>query len=811
MSRRNQKPGNKKSAAAPDPQAQRHTIERLIESGKVKEAHKEAKLYFHQDASPENRHLVERTSVLRMRSLLQGRMLSTAQEVATSLLEFGVKDPNLLREFVLLLPRVGLADRALALQEQSGAPELRDRLLLVLADRAVLHPDRAGDSLPEHRVAAGPVRLALAALDAGDTARALAALQPIPRNSPMADWRYFVRGLVAFRQRELEQAKANWERLHPDRAAKKIARALLPEVDAKAAATPPEALAALEPHVFGEPVLERLAEVRAALDRGDWARALQLIIPLRLTLVRIDRRFAQRLTEVVLLPLSAEIKNRPPREADRLIAEFKTALEPLPWDPNWHRLEALLWEGPRGEPDKAVQSWRNYLRDLEKGVTGLPGESRQVQALVWRRIGEISADLVNESEAPAPPFAPQRPEREVNALRDRATEALQQSLRLDPNRIETHQRLIENFESWDQPERLVAALEELLRVFPGDVDALKQLIRQRQLRDEPEFVLGYVERLRKLKPLDPDLDREEMWGQLVLARHRALSGRWDEGRAAFTRVETALPGSISPHLLLARRAAFEFKAGNDAQAEELVERARPLPNEPTVLWLSLAIESVRYELPPALRERFQREFQSALARKANSETAGALAVLIGGYFIGQIDYPGRDGHAQDVLRYLKRTTRLKYREPDLRQVCALLAHAGPEDDKLLAALVKRGLKLFPNSPFFIRMDAERGLMGGPMAFNSPRTREKLQRALALAQASQDPQDAALVPGLQALLARLQDLSETMRTLPLPFGLPGAGNLNDMFGALMDQFDPDFDFDDDEPDVPPRQPPRRKKR
>src|SRR5215207_2898096 len=137
---RHQKPAHDKEAAtAPD--AHRSTVERLIESGKVKEAFKEANLYYHQNANAENHHLVERTYLARIRTLIQGQMTSAGQEVAQSALEFGIKDPSLMRELILLIPQVGLADRALKLQEQFGAPEVRAELMLQLADRAVLHPE----------------------------------------------------------------------------------------------------------------------------------------------------------------------------------------------------------------------------------------------------------------------------------------------------------------------------------------------------------------------------------------------------------------------------------------------------------------------------------------------------------------------------------------------------------------------------------------------------------------------------------------------------------------------------------------------
>ncbi|HEY1190040.1 MAG TPA: hypothetical protein VGE74_20485, partial [Gemmata sp.] len=662
---RHPKPAPDKTTAA-GPGAQRSAVEQLIDAGKVKEAFKEAKLYYFRDASAENRRLVERTYVLRVQALVRGGMTAAGREVALSALEFGVQDPGLLRELVLLLPQVELADRALALQEQVGAPEVRTELLLKLADRAVLHPESTSGVPPELLAAAEPVRQALAAIDAGTSARALELLQPIPRSSPMADWRYFVRGLVAFRQGDREQATANWGRLDPQRAAQKIAGGVL--ASAEPGGAPGKHLKALEARVFGDPILERLADLRAALDRADWNRVLHLVGPLRQSLGRIDRRHAQRLTDVLLLPLSAEAMKRPFRDAQRLIGSFKAALEPLPWDPKWHRFEAILWGGPQGDPDEAIRYWHLYLRDLEQGAAGLPGELRQVQALVWLRIGELTGDLAEEIASDGFPFAAREPGKEVQQLRDRATDALEQSLRLDPKRKPTHQALIDNYVEWGRPERVVGALEQLLEAFPDDADALKRLIREHQLRDEPEHVLRCVARLRALKPLDPRLDPDEAWGRLARARHLALKGHWDEGRAEFARVEAGSNGAAPPYRLLARRAAFEFKAGETARAEELVERARSLVAEPAVLWLALAIEAVRYGLPRARVQRFDRELKTAAGRKVTSETAGALAELMAGYFVGAVDYPGRAGHVNEVLRYLKRSTRLKYREPDLRHV-----------------------------------------------------------------------------------------------------------------------------------------------
>ena len=70
------------------------------------------------------------------------------------------------------------------------------------------------------------VRAALDAL----TTRARS-LQPWPfwatsRNSPFAEWKFFVRGLAAYYRHDDEAMRANWDRLAPDRFAARLAAPL---------------------------------------------------------------------------------------------------------------------------------------------------------------------------------------------------------------------------------------------------------------------------------------------------------------------------------------------------------------------------------------------------------------------------------------------------------------------------------------------------------------------------------------------------------------------------------------------------------
>ncbi|HEV3021688.1 MAG TPA: hypothetical protein VGX76_04455, partial [Pirellulales bacterium] len=204
----------------------RQVIERLIEKQRIKEAFKQAKVCFRQDGSADNRRLLERIYLLRVQELVRGGLLSAAEEVARNFLEFGVTDASLLPDLVLLLPTLGMASQAVSLSGRLDTPEAQSGLTAKLADRAVIRPDQAPPSNPAVREGAQRIRSALAAVDEGNEVLAGELLKDIPRNSPWADWRYFARGLAALRRDETQQAFDTWDRLAPERSARRIAEQL---------------------------------------------------------------------------------------------------------------------------------------------------------------------------------------------------------------------------------------------------------------------------------------------------------------------------------------------------------------------------------------------------------------------------------------------------------------------------------------------------------------------------------------------------------------------------------------------------------
>lgn len=802
----------------------RQEVERLIEKGRLKDAVKQAKLCWRAEATPENHRLLERAYLLRADQLRRGAMPTAAQEVAGHLLEFGVTDPTLLREAVQLLLLLGMNREAQALNGQIDSPEVRERFAHQEADLAVVDPERGGSASAEIREGGQVIRMAIEAVQKGDEAKGLAALREISRGSPFADWKLFVRGLAAHARREESEVRANWDRLVPDRAAARIARTLQALAGSSSGGVDGGAKVAvktdaLERRVLGTAVLEPLEQLRKLVASGRLNDAISRMSALRQPLAKIDPALAVRLTSVLYDPVVKAARELGYREAMTLAMEFTRAAERLPIDPHWNRLWALLWEGPQGSPDEAEGYWRKYLGDL-KNLPILRAEERALaQALVLNYLGERHAREIDDS-----PDSFQELDRgrsgknKVDEDLTRATKLFEESLALAPEHRPTYRCLMEAYDVSRKPDHAAAVARRLLVKFPDDLDALMFLASRHFDRDEPDQALEYARRARAIKPLDENAAELEWSIHIMRARHLALKERWEDARAEFAEAERQKPQSRQLLHVRARRAILELKASQAETAQDLIHQAQKDLPDPAPLWLALLIESIRYNLPRHERDRFEAHWIIALAGKVRGETAGAMADLMTAFVESKIDYPGRADHIKRIVGYLGRTNRTKYAHDDLEDVCFLLSLL-PDQALCLEKMVKRGIKLFPDSPLFLTRAGALEFTKMKVGKGNPRTAiAHLKKARQIAEASNTPENARLLPKIREILSMLEDMSPGMPGFPFPgfgggpFSGSGSRGLEDFFeflGEMIggDPFDEDDDdFIDDEPG--PRPPPRK---
>lgn len=94
-------------------------------------------------------------------------------------------------------------------------------------DRAVIDDESLLALSPDLAAQARVIRTALAVICAGESQQALEPLTTIPRNSPFAAWRLFLRGLVAWQNEDIDTAQQSWSRLDSERRPGRIATTMM--------------------------------------------------------------------------------------------------------------------------------------------------------------------------------------------------------------------------------------------------------------------------------------------------------------------------------------------------------------------------------------------------------------------------------------------------------------------------------------------------------------------------------------------------------------------------------------------------------
>jgi len=793
---------------------------RLLDKGDFKQALKEAKVSYRQQPGPETRQILERAYLARGRQLHRAGLRMESRAVAEGLLELGVTDASVEQALPELLIAVGLFDRVAT--AGGGGPSLAEdeALSAVAADCAVLRPEGAPASLPAIRQGAALVRRALAALEAGDDAQATAALKDIPRGSPFADWKYLVRGLAAYYREDAAGMAANWERLVPGRFAARIATPLQAlagsarvVADGRGTAG---ALARLGNQVAGGPILDSLQRLQDLVMEGRWREAVNMLRVRGPAFRQMDPALPQQLATVLY---AAMVR----KGAPSALRDLAAVIEPLPIDPHWNRGLALVWEHCEDSEDsedseesedenvgEAERYWRAYLDDLAHLECLLPAERTLAQALVWLRLGRMLA-------GEARPICPEcgvchEPD---EAVQERAAACFRKSLELAPDLLPAYQALANAHKAWEEPDEAAATCRRLLERFPENLDALLFLANHYAKRDEPLAAGDFVFRAQRLKPLDPRIKTLVGDMHLASARHHALAGRWDEGRAELAAAENMAGPPALAHYLAVHRAVLELKAGQPDLAHRLLEEARTGLGEPAPVWLLATIEGTRYNLPETVLVGFEDRWAAARKKGRTSLAAGQMCRILNRYLEAGVVYLGRKAHLELLRDFLGRCSRIRWQAGDLRStmeflMLLLLDDKGPAEKssrhadpggtaKLLEKLAAKGRRKFPDVAFFQLLAGEMEMRKGPRRCKRRFARDCFQRALELAEKANDPDSAQAAKTAKNKLLSLDELDRRHSRGGPRLPLPPAGD------EPPDRPEADEDDEGDEgfgPDMPP---------
>jgi tetratricopeptide (TPR) repeat protein len=741
-------------------------IRRNFERGDCKQALKDARVAYRQAPSPELRSLLEHVYMGRADQLSRQGLRDDCRRILQELTELGVTEPSVKAGLPALLLSVGMLD---SLESDTAAltDAQRGDLQVKIVDQAVLRPEHTPRGMPEIRQAAERIRAALQAVEAGDEAAALAELRDIPRQSLLADWKFFVRGLIAYYRGDQAEMLANWTRLDENRAAVKITAPLKLLAGVESLRQNPSLLPKvqrLERQVTDHPVLGVLIRLQQPAVDGRWDDVLRVLQRSGRELHKLDTDVYRR---VVNWLRGVFVPDGRVKDLERLAR----VAEPLPTDPRWNWARAAVRDND--EQWAGVRYWQAYLADVDT-VTGLtPDERNLTRAMIQVHLAE---DVADDARRLRKCRCGADHSLDIEEAEAEALHRFQQSMTLAPRYEPAYVGLMELYMQTDRRHEVAKVCRQWLQQKPDDQVTLVTLSRYHMSCDEPLQARQYAARARDLKPLDKAIGDLLRSTYVASARHFARQGDFDRARQELTDADGLQPGRADAYDTLALKAVLETKAGQTAVARDLIKQAQDGLTDPTAVWLTMAIEATRLELPKEETWLYEKRWQEALKRRCCSQTAGLLCKILDEQLQTEESQEDNQQRVSVLLKYIRRCSRVKWQVEDLRHVCEFLDTA--EEHASLIKLVDRSLRKFPEVAYLHWFAAKLESHRRTLTYDRRRCLKHLNEVVRLGGSSEDPRDKELVDQARKALAILEDS-------PL--------------GHLFDAFEDDDDFDDDDDD------------
>ena len=232
-----------------------------------------------------------------------------------------------------------------------------------------------------------------------------------------------------------------------------------------------------------------------------------------------------------------------------------------------HRVRALAYEGAfnirRCRTGNGKSSRSRSARSSPIGVAGRAGHTSR-PATPWSgatwALNAAAVPISYQLEGLAATFLRNHPSR-PKPLKPSPEECFEQSLKLAPDVLETHEQLVDLYRQRRNAKKAEQAARRLLERFPEHVPTIEALADLRMTaHDYPEGI-GLLEQAIRLNPLDRRLRRRLSTAHIFHARSHAEAQRFEEARAEY-RAALALSEQEDNSSVYCKWAACEFKAGD---------------------------------------------------------------------------------------------------------------------------------------------------------------------------------------------------------------------------------------------------------
>ncbi|MBV9125851.1 MAG: hypothetical protein JO112_21070, partial [Planctomycetes bacterium] len=423
---------------------------KALNEGRSQQALELARQLHKQEPTPAHLELVKNCSLeraLHLRSQGYTRDALTVLENAAQL----PGDETWLGRVAEELAASGNVRRALELLQPFPESPLRKGVLEQAADTALGEGKAGRKMLPESLQAAFDLILqAFAQAEAGQDDQARETLQGIGLQSPFLEWKLFLRGLLAYYQKDDARALENWQRLNPDRLPARLAAPLRFTIDpAYRAAQAPALQARLQKWAdrLQGSVLQQLRSIQMALVQENQLpqafRQMEGILPaLRQEAPHLVPRLAACFYWTI-------VTNGQPEDMTRFRRVFGT----FPDDPGLERLQALVYEHMH-DLGNAHKHWQKFEESVKNNSGAWPPEqANHVRALIWTHMGHNAASVPDPDKIPdLPPFLLNHPDR-PRPLKPSAEECFQHAIELAPDLREGYEALFRYYQDEEELEK----------------------------------------------------------------------------------------------------------------------------------------------------------------------------------------------------------------------------------------------------------------------------------------------------------------------------------------------------------------------
>jgi tetratricopeptide (TPR) repeat protein len=776
----------KKQHAAPALSAGelRRRAERAVAEGRFQQALELSKQLQKLVPTPANLQLLRDAYLGRARQLRTQGFLRDAHTTLQASLAVPGQDQAWLEQVAEEMAAAGEVSQALHLLQRFPDSPALPRVLARAADAAVQHEAAGRKLLPENLHADfDRVLQAFRHLEAGQDEPARETLAGLGLRSPFLEWKVLLRGLLAYYQKDDVRALENWQRLAPDRLPARLAAPLRFQIDPSyRTAQPPEAQNTLRKQAdrLQSPLLvQQLRDVQKDLMSDEhFQRALRRVEPI---IEGLRQEFPQLLPRLAACFYWAVINVGRPEDVLRYQRLFGTPAD----DPTFDRLRALAYEQGHSM-ESAHRHWQKYEQALAAHPKTWPGEQlNRARALVWYHMGQNAVNVPDVDDLPElPPYFRDHPDR-PRPLNPGAEQCFRHCLELAPDHLEAAEALFHLYLEKEDAKKAEETALALLERFPQHAQTLEELADFYMHHEDYGKALTMYERALRVNPLDRKLRGRLGTAHLFHGRSHVEAGRFDEARSEY-QLALDLSDGRDKATVYCKWAACEFKAGNAERAEELLQQAREDAGSRLAVAYSVLIETIRLKLAPALKRRFDKEFNEALAEPPSPAGARAAAKMTAAHQLAGVTYRGQKTHEKKVLAYLDRAKKADFTEDQLDGLCWSLLEL--KATKLLRAFTGLGKQRFPRNPYFPFYEAESYFQKGPERMQIWQVRPLLEEARRLAEAL--PRDERQ----QSLLATIQERWQMLAAIN-PFFM---GQFEDMFGDFFgDEFYDDDDEDEDD--------------